>query len=174
MAFYGCRSLKLLILPNDIDINNVGKGIIYLTAIEQIAKATGVAYEFNEYQGYHAMTNESSRRVKEWLYHHMDEAPFHKLCYDSSITTKHINDFLTENGNDAALAIDPYHGMTPLHMLSMNPHAPAVTISALLDVNMEAAFRLDNQRKVSLDYAREYNVGGLVAMVNGLCNHRHA
>ena len=80
----------------------------------------------------------------------------------------------TENEADAALTIDPYHGMTPLHMLTMNPHAQAETIAALLDVNVEVAFGMDNRGKMSLDYAREYNVGGLVGMINGLCNHRHA
>ena len=64
--------------------------------------------------------------------------------------------------------------MPPLHMLSMNLHAPADAIAALLDVNMEVAFCLDNQGKMSMDYARDYNVGGLVGIVNGLCNHRHA
>ena len=59
-------------------------------------------------------------------------------------------------------------------MLSMNPHAPADVIAALLNVNMEVVFRLDNQGKISLDYARDYNVGGLVALVSGLCNHRNA
>ena len=71
--------------------------------------------------------------------HHMDEALFHKLCYDSSITTKQLNAYLNEYGNDSALAIDPYHVMTPLHMLAMNPHAPADAIAALLDVNVDAA-----------------------------------
>ena len=119
-------------------------------------------------------TDESVRRVYKWLIHHMDGAPFHKLCYNSSITTKHINDYVNEHGNDSARAIDTIHGMTPLHMLSMNPHSPADEISALLDVDMEVAFRLDNQGKFSLDYARDCNVGGLVALVNGLCNHRNA
>ena len=64
--------------------------------------------------------------------------------------------------------------MAPLHILTMNPHAAANTIAALLDVDMEVAFRLDCQGKMSLDYARDYDVGGLVAMVNGLCNHRYA
>ena len=64
--------------------------------------------------------------------------------------------------------------MTPLHMLSMNPHAPADAIAALLDINVEVAFRLDNEMKMSLDYTRDYNVGGLVAAINGLCNHRNA
>ena len=103
----------------------------------------------------------------------LDEAPFHKLCYNSSITTKHINDYLNEHGNDSARAIDTIHGMAPLHMISMNPNSPADAIAALLDVDVEVVFRLDGQGRNSLDYARDYNVGGLVALVNGLCNHRN-
>jgi hypothetical protein len=56
----------------------------------------------------------------------------------------------------------------------MNPHAPADTIAVLLDVNVEVAFRLDNIEKMSLDHARGYNVGGLVGMINCLCNHRNS
>ena len=115
-----------------------------------------------------AATQESNRRVHEWLIHHMDQTPFHKLCYNSSITTKHINDYLNEYGNNAALTTDAIHGMTPLHMLTMNPYGPADTIAALLDVSMEAAFCLDNEGKISLDYGRVYNVGGLIGMINGL------
>eukprot|EP01083_Nonionella_stella_P157369 510898_1 len=70
-------------------------------------------------------TDASNRRVNEWLVHHMDQAAFHRLCYDCTITTRQINDYLAEHGDGSALQIDPYHGMTPLHILSMNPHAPA-------------------------------------------------
>ena len=73
-AFYWCRSLRLLILPNDINLNNVGSGIINNTAIYQFAENAGVEYEWN-YDG--IVTEESSRRVNEWLNHHMDHAPFH-------------------------------------------------------------------------------------------------
>ena len=60
---------------------------------------------------------------------------------------------------------------TPFHKHCYNS---SETIAALLNVNMAVAFRLDNQGKMSLEYARDYNVGGLVGMINGLCNHRHA
>ena len=122
--------------------------------------------------GYDTYTAENIRRVKEWKIHHMDVAPFHKVCYDSSINTRNINNFLNEYGNNSVLAIDPYHDMTPLHMLTMTPHAPAETIGALLDVDIEVDFCLDGRRKMSLDYCRDYNVGGLVAMINGLCDYR--
>ena len=74
----------------------------------------------------------------------------------------HINDYLIEHGNDPAQAIEAHrHDMTPLHILAMNHYAPADSIAALPDVNVEAAFHLDNQEKFSLDYARHYNVVGL-------------
>eukprot|EP00554_Chaetoceros_debilis_P010175 CAMPEP_0194108212 /NCGR_PEP_ID=MMETSP0150-20130528/7953_1 /TAXON_ID=122233 /ORGANISM="Chaetoceros debilis, Strain MM31A-1" /LENGTH=295 /DNA_ID=CAMNT_0038796855 /DNA_START=1 /DNA_END=888 /DNA_ORIENTATION=+ len=180
MAFMFCESLRLLNLSNFIlDISNIGDEIIHFTAIHQIANTVGVEYEedYEELGGgsftYRGSTDESNRQVNEWLIHHMDEAPFHTLCYKSSVTTKQINDYLDEHGNDTAAAIDPHHGMNPLHMLSMNPHAPSDAIAALLDVKADNAFGLDNQGKMPLDYARDYNVNGLIAMIKGLCNHRH-
>ena len=171
-AFVLCRSMRVLILPNDIDLNKVGNGIIYDTAVYQIAEASGVEYDYDHDD---EVTDESVRQVNEWLViQHMDEAPFHKICYNSSISTKQLNVYLQEHGNDAALAIDPYYGMTPLHMLSMNPYAPADAVAALLEVNVETAFSLDNEGKIPLDYARDYNVGGLVAMISALCNHRNS
>ena len=64
--------------------------------------------------------------------------------------------------------------MTPLYMLTMNPHDPEEINSALLNVNVEVVFRVNDQGKMSLDYARKYNIRRLVEMINGLCNHRHA
>ena len=91
-----------------------------------------------------------------------------------STTTKQINDYLLEKGNDAAILIDPTYDMTPMHMLSMNPHASADSIAALLNFNMEAVCCLDSQEKTPLDYARDYNVRGLIAMITGLRNHKMA
>ena len=39
---------------------------------------------------------------------------FNKLYYNSFTTTKHINNYLNENGNNTALQCDAIHGMTPL------------------------------------------------------------
>ena len=182
-AFSVCRSMRLLILPHDMDLSHVDRNIINGTGIQQIAEAAGVEYDHrggikvtNESNDGWAegVTNESNRRVNEWLFHHMDEAPFHKLCSDSSVTTKQISDYLHEHGNDSALAIDPYHGMNPLHILSMNPHAPADAIAALFDSNIQTVFCADNQQKTPLEYARDCNVGGLIQIINGLCNHRNS
>jgi len=170
-AFVYCESLILLILPNNIDLSNVDYDIIANTAIHQIAEDEGLEYEEDD-ELY--ITDESLSLFKEWMIHHMDEAPFHKLCYDLSITTKYINDYLTENGDDAALQIDTIHGMTPLHMLTMNPHAPADAIAALFNVNKQDVFCTDHHENTPLENAREYNVGGLIGIISSLCSHRNS
>lgn len=69
--------------------------------------------------------------MHEWLIYDMDGAPFHRLIpqalYESSVTTKQISEYPHEHDNDLALQIDTHHDMNPLHVLSMNPHAPADT-----------------------------------------------
>ena len=103
----------------------------------------------------------------------MDHAPFHELCYNPSVTTNQINDYLSQHGNDSALAVDAAHGMSPLHMLSMNPHVPVETIAALFNSQTDTIFCEDSQQ-TPLDYARDYNIGGLIGMINGLCIHRQS
>lgn len=170
-AFNGCHSLILLTLPNDIDLDN--NGIVYDTGIAQIAEFADVTYEMiaNDEDN---LTDESNVRVNEWLIHYLDESPFHKLCCTSFVTTHQINNFLNEHENNSALQIDAIYGMTPLHMLSINPYGPADSIAALLASNMEAVFCSDNEDNTPLEYARDYNVGGLVAMIEVLCNHRNS
>ena len=97
------------------------------------------------------VSDDSNRQVNEWFIGHMDKAPFHKLCYDFSITAKLIIDYLIEIGNDSALVIDTINGMTPLQMLPMNPHASAESIE-------ELAFYLGIQEKIPLEYTKDYNV----------------
>jgi hypothetical protein len=193
-VFAFCRSLRLLILPNDINLSNLGSRIIKHTAISQMSKDAGVPYEC--YDRY----DESNLRVNKWLKHHMDEAPpFHKMCCDPFVGAQKVNDCRNENGNDcSAIVIDTVHGVSPLHILAMNPHAPADAFAALINDNMEAIFCLDNMQPISidlidimypskedkipiakekrtpLDFARENNVGGLIAMISILCNHRNS
>jgi len=166
-------SLRLLVLPDSINLNKVDRGIINGASIYHIAKTAGVQYEIRagDTIGY---TNESNRGVNDWLIHHMDESPLHKVCYDPSVTTEKIATFLNRNGSRYTLQKDASYSMCPLHILTMNPHAPIDAIAALLDSNLEAVLSLDNKEKTPLDYARDYNVSGLVALIKGLCIYKNA
>lgn len=173
-AFCRCESLRVLILP---DQNNrfgdvgrrsllLGHRIIHGTAIYKIAEAAAVEYE--EQGGFDRY--EESYLANEWLLHHMDESPFHKLCCNMSIDAIQINDFLSQNGIETASQLDRIYGMTPLHMISLNPFAPADVIAGtLLQAGIGNVFKRDNQGNIPLDYARQYNVTGLLKMIEALC-----
>lgn len=73
----------------------------------------------------------------------MNVTPLHKLCYSTDVSVEQINEKLNNyhhygddnNGNThqiAAQHLDPFHRMTPLHMLAMNPHAPEDAIAGNL------------------------------------------
>ena len=167
-VFLNCESLRVLILPNIINLSNIGEDFIQYTGIEKhLVLNVDLNWSWGD-------DEDKKRGNKEWMYNHMDQKPLHKLCCDSSVSTKKINSYLNDHGNDSALRIETINDMTCLHMLTMNPNAPADAISALFDFNMEAFFCVDNQQKIPLEYARDYNVGGLIGMIAGLCNHRNA
>jgi len=63
------------------------------------------------------------------------------------------------------------HGMTPLHMIAMNPYIPSHSIAALVHANMDDVACADNDGKTPLDHARECNVPGLLAMIEAMCMH---
>ena len=86
-----------------------------------------------------------------------------------------ISEYLKTHGNDSARRLDIIYGMTPLHVLAMNPHASADILSGtLLGASMEAVCYKDRYGKIPLDYACEYNVPGLLKMVEALCLHRQS
>eukprot|EP01083_Nonionella_stella_P255253 876340_1 len=85
-AFRGCPSLRLAILPNCIDLQNIGLVFIH-TYLLQLAISAGVI------EGYISSDANEQQHVHNWLIHHMDAVPFHKICYDSSVNTQTIHDY---------------------------------------------------------------------------------
>ena len=74
-----------------------------------------------------------------------------------------VNDFKDSLGSTS----------TTLHVLAKNPFAHADSIAALLELlTVEATFCLDDERMTPFVYAREYNVEGLVLMIDVLYTHR--
>eukprot|EP01083_Nonionella_stella_P084398 233627_1 len=156
-AFYLCSSLRVLILS---EVKIIGYGVVdFANAFRQIAYDIG---------GVPLIAR--SPEVRPWLIHHMDKFPLHKLCYRTDISAEKINDYLNVHGSHSADYQDNIHGMTPLHMLAANPHAPADTLAgSLLHANMDAVYVLDNSGNTPLDYAREYNVPGMLKLIEALC-----
>ena len=63
--------------------------------------------------------------------------------------------------------------MTPLHLLAMNPYASPDIMSGIIVVtNMSAALSGESKGITPIDCARQYNVPGLLKMIEALCLHR--
>jgi len=117
------------------------------------------------------ITDDSFFGFNNWLIHHMDNWPLHKICYDVSVTATKINDYLDEHGHDSALQVDAIHGMLPLHMLARNPHAPVDAILTLLKANINAVNVMDYEKKTPIHYALTYNPCAFVRIYSYFHEH---
>ncbi len=177
-AFSGCKSLKILHLPPTMDIQHarLGKSIIY--ACDKLLSNSEYGYEYID----GAVAMDSSDAINQRLLQNrgnmksfLDNAnlkfPLHEICYDVNISAEKINKSIQRHGRDCACLRDENH-MTPLHILTMNPHATLGAIIACYDINPNAAITEDSDFTTPMDYAREYNVQGLIAMVSLLSVER--
>ena len=109
------------------------------------------------------------RLLNAWIHYHMAEYPLHMLCFNASVTPADIDTFPKKH----ASIIDRWHKTSPLHMLSMNPHAPASAFELLFDMWKWSIFKKDNKKNTPLEYAEVNNVAGLLAMIKCLCEYRN-
>lgn len=81
--------------------------------------------------------------------------------------------YLYEHGtmDDLKFLYNCVQGMTPLHMIAMDPDTPSHFFAALVYANMDDVTSADNDGKTPLDHARECNVPGLLAMIEAMCMH---
>ncbi|MCP4748032.1 MAG: leucine-rich repeat domain-containing protein [Desulfobacteraceae bacterium] len=123
------------------------------------------------------LENSNYQNVNRWLNRYLeDEYPFHRICFDSCVTTNELNDYFNEGEgrNSNAALLNEYNRASPLHMLSMNPHAPEDAFAMLFKRWKHAIFKKDLLNNTPLQYAEIHNVRGLIAMIGCLCEHRVA
>lgn len=110
--------------------------------------------------------------VNPWLHGHMNEYPFHLMCFSSSISVQQMDSYIVEETPSCAKKIDKYHRLSPLHFLSLNPHAPESAFELLFETYKQAIFKKDILKNTPLEYAELYNFDGMLAMIRCLCEHR--
>lgn len=88
------------------------------------------------------------------------ESPFHKLSFKMDISTRQINCSLNDQDIQSAAQLDAKFGMSPLHMLAVNAHAPADALGdTLLHANMDAVVSLEIKVKNTYKYNLTTNYG---------------
>ncbi len=98
-------------------------------------------------------------------------SPLHKVCLDTKVTAQKIRECIGKHGADTVFTKD-HDGMTPLHILAMNPHADTKALIACADANMRVCLVQDNRHNTPLEYLRSYNFEAHNTMVIFLCTSR--
>ncbi len=83
---------------------------------------------------------------------------FYLFKHGIAIENKFQSSFLVNPNDD----MNTGSSSKSIHDLAGNPFVPADTIAALLEFKMEARFCSGKEGLTPLDYAKEYNVNGLI------------
>ncbi len=163
-CFFFCTALRILKLPDDIDLDHVGIGFLY--NCNDLLCAGHVKYELDD-EDY--VINDYE--ITQWLHERYSKLPFHAICHNPSVSCKMIMDFQDSKNETQArthACIRDDNEMTPLHILACNPDASSDAIASCFLIYPNAAIAIDNQGLTPIDYARKYNVQGLLALTKAL------
>ncbi len=152
-AFERCRNIRILPLPLDIDFNQISKIPQYcmLHRSDAFFRTTQIDFVLRR-------TRTRDQVYEDILDFYRNLNPLYKACLDTNVSTRAIHECVHTYGREIAFNTD-YDGMTPLHILALNPHANTGCILACFEANMSAALVRDGIGKTPLDTLLEY--GGL-------------
>ncbi len=161
-AFMCCKNIKILLLPEAIRVQHLGTEIVNgcNSLLSQINYQVGHAY-------FGGVGN--NIEVNYWLKNYLDNLPLLKVCAQAPVTTQMIDTCIQLHGPEI-LNQKNDHGLTFLHILSINPHASLDTIQACLEVNPIALFSHDNYGMTPINYFWMHdNVEAIVVLIKTLC-----
>jgi len=194
-AFWGCRSLEALFLPSSV--TEIGRRafchcknlrILPLPINMNIQKIDREAFlhcdalfdmmQIQRFGGYF--------HLDRLIYRHIIDSyrglpPIYRACLDVNVSAQSIKDctIRAQHGSDGSTStftIRHFHilGMSPLHILAMNPHANPESIFVCFGGKLDGVLEKDRWGNSPLDYSRKYNVRVFLSLVQALCIHREA
>ncbi len=153
-------------LPFDLSMQHI------LDGCDTFFQTTHEEYDHGQLMYYFVNERSDNNRINQALLHlYRSQSPMHKACLDSNVNVQAIKDCIQTHGSATTYATD-HNGMTPLHILAINPHASLGAILACFEVNKSAAFQNDGEDNTPLDYLKEYNFEYYVSLFQALCLHR--
>ena len=145
-AFSGCLSLRFFNLPASVEV--LGSGII--SDCRELLSGSDQSGDD------HAMPLSNHDEIHDWLRHRHDKFPLHRVCYGANVTARDVECCISAHGIECAYIVDDRQ-MTPLHIISSNPHADHEAISACYYANRRAIEMIDNDGSIPIHYLCEYN-----------------
>ncbi len=181
-AFAGCKNIRILPIPTQIDIRKIGQSII--VACREFFRISQMQpYKYiNVSRGQpHYLLMNNFQVNQAIIDFHRNLSPLQQVCLDTNVSAQSIHQCILTHGPQAAYNTN-YDGMTPLHILVLNPHATTGSILTCFHANMSAGLEkydwYDDGSlvggKTPLDCLMEYDLDSYIAVVTALCNHKDA
>jgi len=167
-AFRDCISMRILVLPPKINLDQVGERIVRgCDTLLKTGAEMDIQYKWQQlFFNRHVSNNDE---VNRWVANHLDGSPLYQICADASVKSSTLYAYIQEYGTSSAYVRD-FHGLTPLHIITMNPHASMSAIVACFSANQDFLCAKDGKGLTPLDYLwKGSNVEGIVALIQILC-----
>ena len=158
--------MRILSLPPTINTEQIGRCIL---------RRCRALFRITQVQEYDFVDDNSEEVHQSLLNFHHILPPLHKACLETNVSVQSIHDCIRVHGRATAFA-KAYDGMTPFHILAMNPHTSPASFVACLELNICAAVVRDDYLGLSpIDYLWEYsNIECIISLIQVLCLHREA
>mmetsp|Transcript_5858 Transcript_5858/g.6750 ORF Transcript_5858/g.6750 Transcript_5858/m.6750 type:complete len:382 (+) Transcript_5858:62-1207(+) len=171
-AFCHCKNLRILPLPINMNIQKIDReAFLHCDALFDMM-------QIQRFGGYF--------HLDRLIYRHIIDSyrglpPIYRACLDVNVSAQSIKDctIRAQHGSDGSTStftIRHFHilGMSPLHILAMNPHANPESIFVCFGGKLDGVLEKDRWGNSPLDYSRKYNVRVFLSLVQALCIHREA
>lgn len=191
-AFGGCENMRILSVPQSIAMNTsqIGKG--FLQGCFDYFNMTKIPYDEEDWESW-----DNNEEIKEsFMNFHRNLHPLYQVCMDFDVSAQSIRECIATHGPAAAYSTDYGDGMTPMHILVLNPQAAddAGAILTLFHANMSAilepysyfgngdATECDDiveeanaiDDRSPLECLMEINADTHLSVIAALCKHREA
>ena len=160
-----CPNIRIFRLSLDVDVPH--EIFHYCEAFFETTQIEAYDYDYTTHQTVNI--NEVHQAVVDF---YNDLPPLYQTCLDTDVNAQAIHHCVDTHGPDTA-AIRDHDGMTPLHVLAMNPHADVRAIGACFFLNLKAAVTKDNRGHTPLDYLKvHHDIEYHTFLMASLCVHR--
>ncbi len=166
LAFKGCKNMKILSLPPTITAEQIGARILY--QCDTFFHITPSVYGYKDPLGGNTPSAKIHQAIIDF---HRDLPPFHKACLETDIRPQLIQDHIRICGRSSA-STATYGGISPVHILAMNPRVTSGCMMACLDLNLDLLFVKDETGMTPLDYLWKCNnIECIISIMSVLCLH---
>ncbi len=170
-AFAVCCNMKILPIPQDEDNEEVQISDRVLHWYHAFFRPANI--ESGDETNLLSDSNDRVNRAIASLYH--DLPPLYRKCLEINVSTQGIHECIDLHGiPSVAPNTEDYGGMTPLHILALNPHASPGSILTCVEPRMSDVFVKDSWGMTPLDYLIDCNLDFHSMLVTALCTSRES